>query len=344
MLKDFIKLQVLNKTPDNIFFYWDGGICSSRMDVLKDCVYSTRVMNPSRPIYIVTNSLTADMFDVKFDIQIYNWDVSMFLSTPFPQDKLKYYMDSDVHICCNPRELSDLMRLSLLYNFGGSYIDTDDLAIKPICDTLNLVCRSYDPHTCHYNNITPEQCIPGIHREIRGYDDINFFPRNDCWLNFEPNHPFIHSILSNEKLKTLDGVVYIGNNFSWQSLTLEACIKHLHEIGKLFNIGLTLLYLYEDFVSASSYWDRCNYGGEMCDLWKQMEGVKTTEWGFYRCNKSTAIEFFENVKSKYPLLSHLWLHSKDMNTDWLLPELTEEKYQVSTWIYNEIKNEIKNYK
>ena len=157
---------MLTNTSDNIFFYWDGDIYPSRMDILKDCVYSTRIMNPSRPIYVVTNSLTADMFDSKFDIQIYNWDISILSDTPFPQDKLKYYMDSSTHICCNPRELSDLMRLSLLYKFGGSYIDTDDLAIKPICKTPNLICRSYDPHTCHYNNITPEQCIPGAYREI----------------------------------------------------------------------------------------------------------------------------------------------------------------------------------
>jgi hypothetical protein len=334
----------LDKTSNNIFFYWDGHIHPSRLDILKDCIYSTRVMNPSRPIYLVTNSLTSDIFDSKFNIQIYNWDISILLDTPFPKDKLKYYINPDSTIICNPRELSDLMRICLLFKFGGSYIDTDDLAIKPICDTLNLICRSYDPHTCHYNDITPEECIPGVHREIKGYDDINFFPRNDCWLNFEPNSPFIYSILSNEKLKTSEGAIYIGDNFSWQSLTLDACIEHISKIGNLYNVGLTLLYLYEDFVAASSYWDRCDYGGEMCDLWKEMEGVETTEWGFYRCNKSTAIEYFEKVKSTYPFLSHLWLHDKDMNKDWLLPELTEEHYQVSTWIYNEIKNEIKKYK
>lgn len=335
---------VLNKTSNNIFFYWDGHIHHTRLDILKDCIYSTRIMNPSRPIYLVTNSLTSDMFDPKFDIQIYNWDISILLDTPFPQDKLQYYVNNSVDICCSPRELSDLMRLSLLYKFGGSYIDTDDLSIKPICTTLNLVCRSYDPHVCHYNNITPEQCIPGRYREVGGYDHINFFPRNDCWLNFEPNHPFIYSILSNEKLKTLEGVVYIGDNFSWQSLTLEACIKHEKEIGDTLNLGLTLLYLYEDFVSVSSYWDRCDYGGEMCDLWKEMQGVEDIQWGFYRCDKSTAIDYFEKVKLKYPFLSHLWLHSKDMNKDWLLPTLTEETYQVSTWIYQHIKEKINEWR
>jgi hypothetical protein len=325
---------------ENIFFFWGGDISESRLKILQDCVYSTRVFNPTRPIYMVSNSIQEDMLDPKFNIQIYRWDDTLFDDLPIPKDHIeKHYLKA------HPRELSDLIRLVLLYKFGGSYIDTDDLAIKALAPIANknIVCRSYDPHTCHYNKLTPEDCIDGIHREIRGYDHIQMFPRNDCWVNFEPRSLFIQDILSNEKIAGAEKAIYIGDDFSWQSLTLDTCKKHIASIGETYNLALTLMYVYEDFVSASSYWDRCLYGGEMCDLWNEMDGVKDMEWGFYKCSKSTALDYLEKVRSIYPCVSHLWLHSKDMNKDWLLPELTEDKYQVSTWIYQNIKERINEY-
>lgn len=324
----------------NIFFFWEGSISETRLEILQNCIYSTRIFNPDRPIFLVSNSATSDMIDPKFNITIYRWDDSIFYDLPISKEHIqKHYINA------HPRELSDLMRLVLLYKFGGSYVDTDDLAIKEIAPitTKNIVCRSYDPHTCHYNKLTPEDCIDGIHREIKGYDHIPMFPRNDCWVNFEPKSLFIHDLLSNEKVSNSDKAIYIGDDFSWQSLTLETCKKHIDSIGSVFNFGLTLFYVYEDFVSASSYWDRCMYGGEMCDIWNQMDGVKDAEWGFYKCKQSVALEYLEKVRSTYPFVSHLWLHSKDMNSDWLLTQLTEDKYQVSTWIYQSIKDLINEY-
>jgi hypothetical protein len=120
----------------------------------------------------------------------------LFDDIPIPKSLIEEH-----YINLAARERSDLIRMVLLYKYGGSYMDTDDVAIKPINQTIeNLVCRNYDPHTAHYNNLTSEDCISGIHREIRGYDDINIMPRNDCWLNFNHHSKFIHSLLSNPKI------------------------------------------------------------------------------------------------------------------------------------------------
>lgn len=279
------------------------------------------------------------MFDPKFKIQIAKWDDSLFNDIPIPLDLIKEH-----YITAAPRELSDLMRLVLLYKYGGSYIDTDDLAIKAICKTPNLVCRSYDPHTCHYNLLKPEDCIEGEHREIRGYDDVYIFPRNDCWLNFEKKSQFIYDMLSNPKITEAGKALYIGDNTSWQSLTLETCKKHIDRIGETFNLGLTLLYLYEDFVAASSFYDRCIYPGELCDVWKQLPGVDDYGWGSYKTDRETALNLYYKLYWKYPYLSHMWLHSKDMKEEWMLETLDEnEKYSVSTWIYDYIRKKIQKY-
>lgn len=322
---------------NTIFFYWDGylDISSPRRKILNDCIYSTRIFNPTHDIIIISNSLKQEEFDPKYKILVRTWDLSLFDDTPFPKSLVEQH-----YITANPRERSDLIRMILLYKFGGSYMDTDDVAIKPINQTKeNIVSRCYDPHTCHYNNILPEECISGINREISGYDYINIMPRNDCWLNFNPKSKFIYSILSNPKVINSDKALYIGDDTSWQSLTLEACKSNQIEVD--YNLGLTLLCLYEDFVSASSTWDRCAHGGEMCDIWKSLPNIDDYEWGFYKCDKQTAMSFYKEIYDKYPYLSHMWLHSKDMKEEWLINELDEnKKYSVSTWIYDNIKKQI----
>jgi hypothetical protein len=322
---------------NTIFFYWDGYLddLSPRRKMLNDCIYSTRIFNPNHTIIVVSNTLKEKEFDPKYNILVRTWDLSLFDDIPIPKSLIEEH-----YINVNPRERSDLIRMVLLYKYGGSYMDTDDLAIKPINQTKeNLVCRNYDPHTAHYNNLTPEDCIKGTHREIPGYDHLNIMPRNDCWLNFNPKSKFIYSILSNPKIVEANKAIYIGDNTSWQSLTLEACKSNKIKID--YNLGLTLLYLYEDFVSASSIWDRCHHGGEMCDIWKKLPDMDNYSWGFYKCDKETAISFYREIYDKYPYVSHMWLHSKDMKEEWLIDELDEsQKYSVSTWIYDNIKKQI----
>lgn len=322
---------------NTIFFYWDGYLdhFSPRRKILNDCVYSTRIFNPNHTIIIVSNTLKEEEFDPKFNILVRGWNLSLFDDIPIPKSLIEEH-----YINAHPRERSDLIRMILLYKYGGSYMDTDDIAIKPINQTIeNLVCRNYDPHTAHYSQLTSEDCINGIHREIPGYDDINIMPRNDCWLNFNHHSKFIHSLLSNPKIVESNKAIYIGDNTSWQSLTLEACKSN--QIGVDYNLGLTLLYLYEDFVSVSSFWDQCHHGGEMCDIWKKLPDVNTYDWGFYKCDKQTAMLFYQEICDKYPYLSHMWLHSKDMKEEWLIDELDEnKKYSVSTWIYDDIKKQI----
>lgn len=324
---------------EDIFFFWEGGISESRLKILTDCLYSTRVFNPTRNIRLVSNSIEREQLDPAYNIQILNWSDNIFNDLPLDKQYImQHYANTGA------RELSDLMRLVLLYKYGGSYVDTDDLAIKQMPDTKNIICRSYDPHTSFYNKKYDADCIEGKHREIRGYDHIPMFPRNDCWLNFEPKSKFITDMLSNPLITTNDKAIYIGDDFSWQSLTLDTIQKNIGEIGYDFNFGLTLLYLFEDFVSASSFWDRCHHGGEMCDLWKEMPGVMDVEWGFYKTDRNTANSFLNKVVDTYPYLSHMWLHSKDMKQEWLLPELTEELYSPSTWIYQIVREKIAEWK
>lgn len=312
-----------------IWFYWDGSISETRMTILKDSVYSTRVFNPNHSITLVSNSLVKEDFDSRYDINVIRWDESFFEGLPI-KDLKKY-------ITASPRDFSDLFRLVLLYKFGGSYIDTDDLCIAPISDTKNIVCRSYDPHTSFYNKIPDDKCVPGYTREIPGYDHIPIFPRNDCWQNWEKHHPFIYDILTNDKFLNNEELVWIGADHSWQSITNETCIKWLDRHGVDWNFRLTLVYLFEDFVAWSSFWDRCHHGGEMCDIWQNLPEVDQYKWGEYKCVKEVGLTLYQKLR-EYPNVSHLWLHSKDMKAEWINEINETEMYSPSTWILNEVRN------
>jgi len=334
-------MSIISPSKENIFFYWGGDISPSRLKILQDCVYSTRVFNPQRPIHLISNTLQQSQFDDKFNIIVTPWDDSFFEGVPVPKEKIDSYKKG------NQREFCDLFRLTLLYKFGGSYVDTDDIAIRsiPNTDTHNIVCRSYDPHTCGYNKIEYADCIPGKHREVPGYDHINIFPRNDCWLNFEPNSEFIYEILTNEKFLQYEGIVFICDDFSWQSLTLDTCKNNIEKIGEKYNLFLTLMYFYEGHVARCSHHDMCHFGGEFCDLWKNLPQVDEYQWGHYKCDKNVALDFFQRAKELLPYASHLWLHDKDMNAEWMLDTINEnEKYSVSTWVINHIRNLISEFK
>ena len=311
-----------------IWFFWEGGISPTRLRIMQDCIDSTKYFNPDRKIVVVSNTLTNEQIK---NAEVKKWDLTLFEETPISPELFKRcYIDAPVN---DIRAISDIIRMVLLWKYGGSYIDSDDLCIGKMSETPNIVCRSYDPHTCFYNKIADDDCISGKWREIRGYDHIPMFPRNDCWQNFEPQNPFLTDLLNDYRIQNNTKPIGICDSFSWQSLTLEYLKKHLptHDV----TFGLTLAYLYEGHVSVSSIWDMGARGGEFVDFWKELPDVNYQGWGQYRCDKNTALQVLDKLRS-YPYVSHLWLHDKDGNPDWLKSDMGETEL-VSTWIINHIR-------
>lgn len=298
-----------------IYFFWEGGINENRKRLLRECMQSTKFFN-EQEVILISNTLEIEGF------KSLKWGADFFKGTPIQKKQAELIMKAPA------REQSDLVRLAALYKWGGSYIDTDDICFQPMSPERNIVCRSYDPHTAWYNNVSDEECVSGKWREIRGYDEINMFPRNDCWQNFDRESEFIYDILTDPRFVDSKKEVSICDNFSWQSLTNEYLKKHLPK--KEVKYGLTLLYLYESHVAVSSIWDMGGKG-EMFDLLRELPDYSNTQHGEYRCTRDVAELFLEKLK-KYPYLSHLWLHDKDMNPDWL--RATGEKERLSTWIIN----------
>lgn len=332
----------MDRNINNVFFYWDGDISPERKKILDDALYSTRYMNPDRPIYLITNSLENEQFEQRYKILVHKWDDSIYdpISSLSNIDQIK-----EIYNNTHPRERSDLFRLLILSKWGGTYVDTDDIAIQPMPKhnlLKNAFCASYDPHTAHYSKVEPDGCIPGKYREYNGYEDIPVFPRNDCMMNFEPNNPIINDILMDERFTSRTKEVYIGDEFSFQRLTLEAIKKNIDNLGKTFNMTLNLLYLFESHVGVASYWDRCWHGGPMCDIWPLKKDDE--RWSNYKTNRAESLQLLYDALRKFPYVSYMWMHDKCGHPEWQLEELEKDKeYFISTWIIDAIRSRYRTF-
>lgn len=331
----------------DIHFYWESSNTpKSRLDVLKTCVYSAKKYNQEKKIILWSNSLDQESFDKKWNIEIRRYDWDIFNDIPLDISVIeKYYaknVEGKIELLCNPRDFCDLFRIILLYKFGGSYIDTDDICFKKIPNNINnIICRTYDPHTCFYSKISENDVIDGKYREIRGYDNIKFFIRNDCLLNWEPKSEFMNEILSSEKLNNSNKVLNIGDELSMQSLIFETCIKNLEKINKTYSLYLTLIQLYEGHASVCSFWDRGKFGGEMHDIYKNFPKIKEQQWGKYRCSRKVAENYINKLKNNYEAGCFIWLQDKDSIEEYFY-EKPKENMLLSSQIYHIIKDSLKN--
>lgn len=310
---------------NKVHFIWEGSISSKRLELLQNATYTTSAFNPNHQIILWTNTLTQNQFDSCYNIEVRTWDVTIFDNIPVSNDIINAYINAD------KRTLSDFLRLVLLYNYGGCAIDTDDICIGPITETRNVICRSYDGHTAFYNKIKDEDCISGTLREIRGYDDITFFPRNDCLMNFEPQNPFLYRIFTHPDFINAQHPLNILGGTSFQSMIQTVAKEDLTPCV----FGLTLVYLYEGFCATSCSWDYREGRGEMHDLYKKhFPDLDEYPWGQYKCNRHVARSFMFDLLNVYPHLSHLWMHDKEANDEWFQPLDPEGLYAPSTWIYD----------
>jgi hypothetical protein len=129
---------------------------------------------------------------------------------------------------------------------------------------------------------------------------------------------------------------------SWQGLILKEIVKNTEEISKENKFGLNLVYFYEKFIAKSSKWDRCDFGGEMCKLYKNLPKISEYKWGDYKTDKKTALKFLEKVKDKFPTSCFIWMGDKDQNNE--LYNNNNESKRISSLIYLEIKENIKKSK
>jgi hypothetical protein len=343
--KNVIKLDNKNidKNIKNIFLFWEGSINKDRLSMLMTVIKSIYYFNNDRKIYLFSNTLSEDrIIDILNICKLVRYSYKdLITNTPIEnKENIKNAYEKKQY---DGRTFSDFFRFIILYKFGGTYTDTDNICIKKIPIEKNIICRTYDPHTAFYNKITDENCIPGQYKYNKKFIDITFTVRIDCWLNFEANDKLLYLILNSDKLIDENNkVLYITHsNGSWQKLVLTTIRDNIKELTKnnKYILGLNLLYLYEKFIATSSKWDTCKKGGELCSIYNELPNIKDYKWGDYKSDKETALLFLEKCKSYFPTCCFLWMGDKTSNRE-LFDNNIVDRLRLSSWIYKDIENKV----
>ena len=320
-----IQIDEVKPSPNNVWFYWDGNCEGERLQQLYDSLISTRYFNPDRPIYLVSNTFEQLPIFTKHKIRVVRWGDTIYRHMPNGEQWKPLYN------AASHRDRCDLLRFLFLKGWGGSYIDSDDMAVRPIppVHVKNIVCRSYDPHTCHYDGVTAEDCLPGHLRGKPEFDHIPIFPRTDIWLNHHLDSPIVNGLLNRPEHKPEQGINTIyshanGGGVGWQTMILRTCLEHLNTHGKEWHLEMTLLYVYESHIANCSHWDQGKWGGEMHNIYPKGQG----NWGSQEYPRQQAVQFLYKCMEEFPMATHLWLHDKlptispqwryDWNRDWAL--------------------------
>ena len=331
----------IGKNINNIFLFWEGDINENRLSILITVIKSIYYFNNDKIIYLFSNSLSEDrIIDILNICKLVRYSYEeLIINTPIEhKENIKNAYEKKQY---DGRTFSDFFRFIILYKFGGTYTDTDNICIKKIPIEKNIICRTYDPHTAFYDKISDEDCIPGQYKYNQKFTDIKFAVRNDCLINFEHNDKLLYLILNSDKLiDENNNVLYITHsNGSWQGLLLTTIRDNIKELTKNNNyiLGLNLLYLYEKFIASSSVWDKCELGGELCSLYNELPNIKDYDWGDYKSDKETALIFIEKCKTYFPTCCFLWMGDKESNEE-LFNKNIVEKQRLSTWIYKDIED------
>ena len=331
-------ISEIEPTDQNIFFYWDGEPIKSdynRWVQARDAIASTLHFNLDRPVWLISNCEEPEDWP---NVRVTRWDDTLYSPMPHAEEWAKQYN------AAGPRDRCDVSRFLLLYKYGGSYVDTDDICLQPLPPfKKNIVSRSYDPHTCHYDGWQPEDCMPGWTRGLdKGWNHIPWFPRTDCWYNWQPEHQLVLNIIKRgaQSPKTGINTIYsFANNkkLSWQSLILLECKAQLANHNKTWESQLTLLYLPESHVARCSTWDLGKHGGELHAIWPEGQG----EWGRQLYTKEQADLFLKKAYGLWPNMSHLWLHDKheDISPEWDPRAPQQPQQLMSTHIIRAIRQE-----
>jgi hypothetical protein len=341
----------LTPSKDNIFFFWENGNypfevqkSSGRADITKTALWTTSKFNPKKTVYLFSNDAQPEDYahkDVKFTIVRYTYD-DLVRYTPLEKNALARKIYGSTII--DPRVICDIYRIVFLYRWGGSYIDTDNVAIQPITeDRSNIVSRTYDLADVHWCNIIPKDssieelgraCLPGMLRENGKYPDSPFFVRMDGWLNWDPHHILLEKMLGGQVLDDQGEWLSYGNHrwsYSPPTWLYRTLADNYTKIKENITFGLTLVYLYEVFMDND--FAVVHRGGELLDVYLDTIPNFTAthqELKTLKVEEPLAEKFLQECRNMFPYGAFLWMCDKEGNK-----ELQEDDgpARVSTWMY-----------
>jgi len=319
-----------NKSNQNIFLFWSGPMGKPYKDMFFVNLMSIEFFNPDKFIYIYSNHLNqSDFSDFKNVLIVKFTYESLTLDTPI--EKCKSVKEVYAKNINNGRVFCELFRFVILYKYGGSYVDTDNLCIKKIHDNKNSICRTYDPHCSHIHKLQKE-LISGKEKKEQKHTDIDFFLRSDCLLNFDPEHNFIKEYLKKICDIILDKPFGADYNTTQGLLTRHFSSSNDDSIS----IDLNLIYLYEDFLSND--FGVLSKKGELFEIYQNISSLESfsfKDFKSYRPNETEASKMIKEITKTFSYAPFLWLCDKTRNED-ISKKRFSKNMRLSSFFYKKI--------
>jgi hypothetical protein len=171
----------------NIYFLWVGKYPSSNiLTQIRSAINSVKRYNPQHKVYLFSNVISH--YDVNCTVVPVNCR-QLYKNTPMEQSNV-YPIHEHYKGNVPPVYWSDLFRYILLWKYGGTYIDSDDICIRPLPTENNIIaasCIESDNETIEYNGGISNKYVSLKH---------NWRTGNDPLVNFVPKHPLFHSLLT----------------------------------------------------------------------------------------------------------------------------------------------------
>lgn len=341
-------LNIIKPDTDNIYLFWEGNISDERLELLLLNIASINYFNKNKKLYLLSNSLNNDerLFKIKNICKIVQYNFESLIKDTFleKKPKIKIYDLSKK----DPRQFCDFLRFVILYKYGGTYTDTDNLCFRKITNLKNVITRTYDEHYAHHDKIL-DKLIPGKYKYNKLYENIPFTLRNDNWINIKPKNNYLKLILNSEELFKNDKPLYIYHSKSWQWHIQNIAYDNIDIVSKENLFGLNLVYFFDDFVSYTCKRDLClknNFDGEMCELYKNLPNIRDVKWGTYKTNYKTSISMLNKIKKQFPTCSFIWLATKEkelIDDNVIGKNISfdkKSKKKIKSWIYLYIKKKI----
>ena len=180
-------------TPSRFHGFWDTPdgrlVDTTQYTQLRLWAQALRFFHPHAHITLHTRKrvLPPDTFGVAGVEVAYFDDVrTLFRHTPL------YTLSHDLDQLSKP-ELSDLVRLALLYRFGGTWVDVDDLTVRAVSTEPRNVLGTFlwpgQPRTATYWGST--FALADGARIGEAYTDYTFHVQNDPMVRWDAGHPFL---------------------------------------------------------------------------------------------------------------------------------------------------------
>lgn len=184
-------VPIANITPhtDNLFLFWGGPVPSpDRLTQIRVCIRSVQRYAPLARVHLFSNSISLQDIGAS-NCRLVRWELSELVGgsplagrCPIPDGDWMYW--------------SDLFRVVCLWRWGGSYMDVDDLLVRPLNAPTNAMaaCFLTRDQAVRWD---PAPTLSGNHAASTGQLPLTtpFRLGNDPMLNFSPWNPFLEAWL-----------------------------------------------------------------------------------------------------------------------------------------------------